>query len=196
VVVLMSYAARYLQAHGQACIIKRTPEVQSYVSLKRSTRATRDVVLRDAYWEGLILAESLLASGEVIKVGSTQYIVQSVDGDPASGELAFFAAKVNASLTHQRYTETVDPNTGNIVQAWTTLNASLPAFGQAVTAALRQADPGLLETTRYLFFVPKTAGVQVMDRLVLSGENLQVNALDEIMLPGVARIQAGQDVRP
>lgn len=191
----MSYAARYLQAHGQACIIKRTPEVQSYVSLKRSTRGTRDPGTRDAYWEGLILAESLLASGEVIEIGGTQYIVQSVDGDPASGELAFFAAKVNASLTHQRYEETVDEY-GNIIQQWTTLNASLPAFGQAVTAALRQADPGLLETTRYLFFVPKTAGVRVMDRLVLGGENLQASAVDEIMLPGVARIQAGQDVRP
>lgn len=191
----MSYAARYLQAHGQACIIKRTPEVQSYVSMKRSTRGTRDPGTRDAYWEGLILAESLLASGEVIEIGGTQYIVQSVDGDPASGELAFFAAKVNASLTHQRYQETVDEY-GNIIQQWITLNASLPAFGQAVTAALRQADPGLLETTRYLFFVSKTAGVQVMDRLVLGGENLQVDALDEIMLPGVARIQARQDVRP
>jgi hypothetical protein len=192
----MSYAAKYLQAHGQACVIKRTPEVQSYASLKRSTRATRDPGTRDAYWEGLILAESLLASGEVVEIGGTQYLVQSVDADPASGELAFFAAKVNASLTHQRYTETVDPNTGNIIQGWTTLNASLSAFGQVVTASLRQTDPGLLETTKYVFFVPKVAGVQVMDRLVLGGENLQVNAVDEIMLPGVARIQAGQDVRP
>ena len=190
----MSYATKYLQAHGQQCSILRDVQVQFHVSMKRSTRAIRDLGTRDAYWEGLILAESFLVSGEIIEIDGIQYLVQSVDADPASGETAFFAAKVNAFLTHQRYVETVD-GYGNIIVAWQQIAANLPAFGQIVTAALRQADPGLLETTKYLFFVAKTAGVQKMDRLVLDNENLQVDDLDEIMLPGVARIQAGQDVR-
>lgn len=192
----MDNMKRHLLRRGIDCIIQRDPPQVTKISMRIITRASRDESGRESYCEGVVLADSNLQSGEVIEIEGARYLVQSVNADPTFGELVFFAAKVNASLTHQRYQETVDPETGNIVQEWVTLNASLPVFGQAVTAALRQVDPGLLETTKYIFFVSKTAGVQLMDRVVFDGKNLHVNAVDDIMLPGVARIQAGQDVRP
>ncbi len=190
----MSYAARYLQAHGQQCAILRTPTVQSYVSLKQSSRGTTNPGAREAYREGLILAASALVSGEVFQVGDNKYLTLSTGTDPATGELTVFAAKTNATLTHQRYVETVDEY-GNIIQTWTTLNADVAGFGQIVTAELRQADPGLLDSARYLFYVAKSLGVQVMDRVVYNGANYQVESLDDIGLPGVVRLQLGVDAR-
>jgi hypothetical protein len=150
--------------------------------------------MREAYWEGLILAASSLVSGEVFQIGSDKYLALSAGTDPATSELSILVAKTNAALTHQRYTETVDQY-GNIVQTWTTLNADVPAFGIAVTAALRQQDPGLLESTKFTFQLAKSLGVQVMDRIVYSGTNYQVDAVDDIALPGIVRIQLSTDTR-
>lgn len=191
----MTYAAKYLQAHGQQCTILRTPAVQSCVSLKRASRGATNPGTREAYWEGLIPASSSLASGEVFQIGSDKYLALSSATDPASGELSVLAAKTNAVLTHQRYVETVDSETGNITQEWQALNTDVPAFGQVVTAELRQADPGLLDSARYLFHAAKSLGVQVMDRMVYSGANYQVESLDDIGLPGVVRLQLGIDTR-
>jgi hypothetical protein len=192
----MSYAAKYLQSRGQQCTILRTPTTaQSYVSLKRSSKSTSSPGSREAFWEGLILASSVLVSGEVFQIGSDKYLTQSANSDPASGELALFAAKTNATLTHQRYVETVD-GSGNIVQEWQTINADVPAFGQIVTAELRQADPGLLDSARYLFQAAKSLGVQKMDRMVYNGANCQVDSVDDVALAGVVRLQLGADTRP
>lgn len=191
----MSYAAKHLQSRGQQCTILRTPAVQSCVSLKRSSKSTFSPGNREAFWEGLILASSALASGEVFQIGSDKYLTQSANTDPASGELALFAAKTNATLTHQRYTETVD-DYGNITQAWTMLNADVPAFGQIVTAELRQADPGLLDSARYLFQAAKSLGIQKMDRMIYNGANYQVDSVDDVALAGVVRLQLGVDARP
>lgn len=191
----MSYAAKYLKAHGQLCTIERTPAIQSYISMKRSTRAVRDLGSREGYWEGLILADSNLESGEVFSVGNDKFIVQTVTPYAASGELVWFAAKANAFLTHQRYVEVVDSN-GNITQTWETLAENIPAFGEVVTYELRQRDPGLLDSTRYIFQIQKNLGVELLDRFVHLGENYQVNSIDDIALAGIARIQLGSDVRP
>ncbi len=145
-------------------------------------------------WEGLILAASGLSSGEILTVGPDRYLVQSVSSDSASGEIAWFGAKTNVELTHQRYVETVDDD-GNLVQEWATINASVAAFGQIVTAELRQYDPGLLDSCRYTFQMPASAAVLLLDRLVMNGSNYQVEAIDDVMLPGVTRIQAGSDNR-
>jgi hypothetical protein len=202
--MLMGYAAKYLQAHGQPCTVVRnvtltlpgttTNVPQSYISLKRASRGVTNPGSREAYWEGLILAASEIASGEVLQIGNDKYLALSTGIDTATGELSVLVAKTNASLTHMRYTETVDQY-GNIVQTWTTLNADVPAFGQVVTAALRQADPGLLDSTRYVLQVAKSLGMLVMDRIVFNGDNYQVESIDDIGLSGVARIQLGMDVR-
>ncbi len=193
--MVVSYVTKYLQTHGQTCSILRDPAVQSYVSLKRASSSATNPGTREAYWEGLILAASSLASGEVFQIGDDKYLTLSARTDPATGELAVFAAKTNAVLTHQRYAETVDEY-GNIIQEWQTINTDVPAFGQIVTAELRQRDPGLLDNARYVFQVAKSLGVQVMDRIVYSNENYQVESLDDVALSGVVRLQLGVDIRP
>ncbi len=194
----MSYAEKYLKAHGQTCSINRTPPATSKVSIKRSTRASRDVGMREAYWEGLILTDALLQSGEVLTIGTDKYLVQSVNTDYASTEHAFFSAKCNAILQHKRETETLDAN-NNPVKKWEDVNEDVPnvdAYGEIVTYQLRQFDPGLLEQTRYIFQVPKSIGVLELDRIVYNGDNYQVVSIDDIGMRGVDRVQLGADLRP
>lgn len=192
----MTYAEKFLNSHGQTITIQRNPTVTTKASLKRSTKAVRDPGIRDSSWEGLVLPDSNLVSGEIFSVGTDKYLVQSANLDVASGAIAFFAAKVNSTLTPLRRTEELDDEYNLVVTwKWTPASTTIDAFGQVVTYALRQYDPGLLESSRYIFYLPSSYGVQVLDRLVLNGENLMVNAIDPLMLEGVVRVQAGTDTR-
>lgn len=193
----MSYAKRYLQAHGQTATIQRTPTATTTVSMKRSSKSVSNPGTRDASWEGLADVSSALVGGEIMTVGADRYLIQSANTDPASGELAFFAVKTNADLTPQRITASLDAD-NNIVEVWgwTPSGTIIEGYGQIITAQLRASDPGLLDSSKYLFYVPASAGLQVMDRVILSGENLMVNAPpDSVMLQGVLRVQCGSDNR-
>lgn len=191
----MSYAGKFLKSKGQDCTISRSIPVQTKASIKRSTRSSRDLGVREAYWEGLVLADSELKSGEILTITTDKYLVQSANPDPASSEYAFFAAKCNAVIQHKRYEESVD-GSGNIVQDWVTKNADVPCYGQIITAQLRQEDPGLLDGTKYIFQVPKSLGVMSLDRFVYDGENYKVTSIDSIGMAGVSRIQLSDDTRP
>ncbi len=161
---------------------------------KRSSKSVSNPGTRDAMWEGLVLTTSSLVGGEVMNVGVDRYLVMSVTSDVASGELAWYGAKSNTTLEQQRYVESLDAN-NNIVQSWSPLAVSVAAYGQIVTAELRQFDPGLLDSSKYVFWVPSSLGVQELDRLVMGGSNYQVDAVDDVMLDGVDRLQCGTDVR-
>jgi hypothetical protein len=192
----MTYSSKFLQSKGQIATIQRTPTVTTKASLKRSTKAVRDPGIRDSSWEGLVLPDSNLAGGEIFYIDTDKYLVQSANFDVASGAITFFAVKVNAVVTPLRRTEDLDEDYNMTVEwKWTPTATTIDAFGQVVTYALRQYDPGLLESSRYIFYLPSSYGVQVLDRLVLNGENLMVNAIDPLMLEGVVRVQAGTDTR-
>jgi len=191
----MSYAEKFLKAYGNTCSIARTPIVTSKVSMKRSSKSTSNIGIRDAAWEGLILADAGLASGEIFSVSANEYLVQSVDRDPESGEDIFFCVKTNADLMHKRFIETTDEN-NNVVQEWQVQVSSVPSFGQIVTANLRQEDPGLLDATKYLFQVPKSISSVALDRMFYDGSNYQVESVDNTGLRGISRIQLSSDLRP
>lgn len=190
----MSYTNKFLNAHGESCSINRTTPITTYVSMKRSTKSTNNLGNREALWEGAIPADDNVKSGEVLTIGSNKYLVQSVSYDPASREDIFFAAKCNAILQHKRYTEELDEN-NNLVKEWKTINADVASFGAIVTYELRQFDPGLLSSTRYVFQVPKSIGVIELDRMVFNDTNYQVDSIDDVALEGVVRIQLSVDTR-
>jgi hypothetical protein len=189
------YAARYLQAYGEKCEILRTSPVESYVSLRPSNRRTGSLSSRANAFEGLILSSSGLESGDVLCIGDQHYLVQIASRDPASREIAWFGVLVNATVTHKRLEKSIDDD-GNITGTWKSLNSDVMAYGEVVTPGLRQYDPGLLDSTRYVFCVPAACGVQVEDRLGLNGTPLRVLQVDDILMPGVVRVQCGADVRP
>jgi hypothetical protein len=190
----MSYAAKFLISRGLDCTILRDTPITSKVSIKRSSNSATNPGNREALWEGLILADSNLQSGEVITIDSENYLIQSVNRDP-SRELAFFAAKSNAELEHKRYGKHVDEE-HNVIQEWRTIHNNIYAYGEIVTAALRQYDPGLLPQTRYIFQVPKSLGIIERDRIIYSNSKYDVQSIDDIALKGVVRIQLSIDSRP
>lgn len=191
----MSYAGNFVKSKGQNCTINRTVPVNTKVSIKRSTKSSRDLGSREAYWEGLILADVNLVSGEVLTIAAEKYLVQSVSLDPASGENAFFSAKCNMVLQHMRFVETTDEN-NNVIQEWQTINADVPSYAEVVTYALRQFDPGLLEQTRYIIQVSKSIGAVMMDRFVLGEDKFQVVSINNAGLQGTSILQLGVDTRP
>jgi len=97
-------------------------------------------------------------------------------------------------MQHLTYTEKLNED-NKVVKVWEIAHAHVYAFGSIVTYELRQYDPGLLSSTRYLFHVSKSLGVKELDRLVYNGKDYQVDVIDDIGLPGVDRVQLSVDVR-
>jgi hypothetical protein len=190
----MSYAENFIRSHGKRCVIKRTPEAVSYVSIKPATTSYGDS--RDLYRDGLILADSGLAPGEVMEVDGEILLTRSVYRDKQSGQLSFLASKVNAELTQSRFEETAD-EWGNVTQKWKTVTDNVYSTAQIVSATLRQQDPGLLPTTKWVFLVPSTLPLQELDRLQFKpdGDKCRVDAIDDIRLSGLLRVQCSDDRR-
>jgi hypothetical protein len=186
----MSYVGKFLMAAGRPCTILRATPIESYVSLRRASRSTRR---GEAYWEGLILADTNLTSGDILQIGLDKFLVHYTHA--SSGELAWFGAKANAAVSIYRYAELADEN-GNIIQDWELVASNVPAYGEIVTASLRAQDPGLLPNTRLLLQIPKSVNAQVMDRIVLGDKKYQLDSLDDVMLQGIARLQLSEDLRP
>lgn len=190
----MSYAKKFLKSKGMDCTIQRPTPFQTKVSIKRSTNSVYNVGVREAFFEGLIPLESNLLSGEVLSIKNDNYIAQTVNYDLASKELEFYCAKCNTTVQHQRHEETTDENF-NVVMAWKTINADIPSYGEVITYRMIQQDPGLEDGTKYTFQLPKSLGIEKLDRLLYNDEKLQVVSIDDIGLQGVVRFQAATDLR-
>jgi hypothetical protein len=189
----MSYTSNFIKKCGQLCTILRTPAVNSYVSITLATKGYSDN--RDLYREGLILADSNLTGGEVFTVREESFLTRSVSFDSQSGELAFFASKVNAILSHKRYVETTD-EWGNVVKEWVTITEIVHSTSRVVTAALLEKDPGLLPNTKWTFAIPATVALQKLDRLEFTnGTKCQVEDIDPLRLPGLLYVQCSDDLR-
>lgn len=190
----MSYAKKFLNSRGMDCTIQRPTPFYTKVSIKRSTNSVYNVGVREAFFEGLIPLESNLISGEIVSIKNDNYIVQTVNYDLASKELEFYCAKCNVIVQHKRYTETIDENL-NVVMAWETINADIPSYGEVITYRMIQQDPGLLEGTKYTLQVPKSLGVELLDRFIFNGEKYQVASIDSLGLVGTIRVQLQADLR-
>jgi hypothetical protein len=194
------FALSYLDRHGIACVVG---ESEGKVSMKHSTRGT-NFGLRESAYEGWINVE--VASGDVISVGDELYLVISPEG--SMGATFFTALKTNAVLDSQEESWSEDDD-GNPILKWTSKASNIPSYGQIVTSALRQTDPGILNTTTRIYYL--NAPVKVLGRVIhhyskedvvdmggfyeSPGMKLKVDSIDDIMLPNVKRIQCSNDTR-
>jgi len=188
----MSYAGAFLKTQGTDISIQRATPVPSKVSMKRSTNSTSYLGAREAYYSGLVLADSDLKAGEVFSIGSDKYLVQTALKSFGDMEIEFMAAKTNAIVDIKRHTETVDQY-GNFTQEWKDIGTNVDCFGEIVTYQTRQVDPGILEGTRYIFQISKNVGVILRDRIVYNSKNYDVISVDDTM--EVFRLQLGVDTR-
>jgi hypothetical protein len=193
--VVATYAQIFLRANGVGAIIEsRSPAVSCQISMSRATKTVRDLAARDAFWDGMVEASCNIQSGEVIVLPDYTYLVQTSEQDWASGECHFFCVRSNAILAHQRQVEAV--SAGNLVMTWAAASPSVYAYGEMITAALRQYDPGLLPQSKYLFQIPKSLDCEMLDRVVLNGNNYQIDSVDDVILVGLNRLQCSTDTRP
>lgn len=156
--------------------------------------ATKSVVItsyRDAMREGIVLPDAGLASGEVINLAGEELLIQTTLSD-ISGVSVWYGVKTNCTVIHQRQTESVDANY-NVIIVWSNIG-TYKAFGQVINAYMRQEDPGLLPTTKETYIL-HVDDIRLMDRFVVNGENLQVDDIDDLFLPGLKRIQCSADTR-
>lgn len=192
----MSYMKAFLRDKGDLITIQRTPTVQFYASLKRSTRATYSLPSREHYFEGLCESESNLQGGEYFSSGSETFMVQTADPDRESGELAIFVVRTNAVIDIQRKSGSVNNNTGNITDTWPPSITSLPAYAEIATRSLKQMDEGLLDQAIYTFYVPSSKDIQKMDRVIYESEKYKVDSIDPTGMRGIVRLQVSPDFRP
>lgn len=199
----MDYAERFLKRKGQIATLLSRPSVVipgvttypvSRAMVSPSAKSGWRIGDRDAFWDGLILSDSALTPGEVVAVDGKTLLILSTDTDPISGQTKFTSARKNADLTWSRQSASVDAD-NNVIITWPTISADIPSFGQIVNAYLVQQDPGLLPTTKYLFYVPDTYVMQQMDRVVYNEKNCQVDSVDDVLLAGISRIQCSDDQR-
>lgn len=192
----MNYSERFIKRNGQACTVtSRSPTIASKCIISPSTKGGWRISDRTDYWDGKIPPDINLTPGETVSVGNKELIVMSTNLE--SGVTMFMGIRSNASLNWQQQTPSVDPDY-NVIMVWNTVSADVPAYGQLITAQLRQTDPGLLPNAKYLFFVPSPYNIGQMDRVIMSGQNTvscQVDALDNIILDGIIRLQCSEDTR-
>lgn len=194
-----TYAERFIKSQGESAIIERTPPVNTKVSIKRSTNSTMSLGAREAYWEGIIPIEDNLQSGEYITIRGDKHLVQSVNFDKESLEQAFYVVKCNCIIKHQREVETGVDEWNQIIKEWQDINPDfidIPSYCEIVTYRMRQEDPGLLNSTKYVFQLPKNLDIQELDRFVYNGGNLRVDSINDSGLEGIVIVQVTDDVRP
>jgi len=189
----VNYTERFIRRKGEACTIaSRTPALDSMCIVAPATKGGWRIADRHDYWDGMIPVSASLVSGEVIAVSDKEILVMTTAAN--SGVTSFMGTRTNADLSWQRQTASVDANY-NVIMVWATVSADVPAFGQLVTAQLRQEDPGLLPNTKYLFFIPSSYGMAQMDRVVFGTVSCQVDSLDSIIMDGILRLQCSEDTR-
>lgn len=185
---------RFIYRSGQDCIVtSRDPTVSSKCFVRLATKSVAMISLRDAERELITPSDLNLDAGEILKVGTEEYLIQTTLPDQLGSRVAY-GAKVNATLTHSRLVDTVDEN-WNPIKVWEVQNSNVKAFGQVVTTMLRQEDPGILETTTAIFYAPASYNIQTMDRLNDGSRDYQVEVVDNVFLPNISRIQVRYDER-
>jgi hypothetical protein len=204
----MAGALGLIKRMGTPATIEGSVPVETRVLMKRSAKSAKDPGFREAAWEGLIPASAGLISGNTLLIAGSRYLVQTADTDPGSGEIYWFAVKTNCLLTVWALQKTA--SNGNITERWEQLQSGIPAFGEMVTQALREEIPGLLEPSRFLFQVPRRSELKPMTRITvgrlpngdagwysyIDGQVLRIEAVDDLGMSGVVRVQAGVDDRP
>lgn len=198
---------QYLDRHGFDCVINRDVPVQAKVAMKHTTRGV-SFGKRDSLREGTISLS--VEPGETFSYDGSSFIILS--SEPVGDAYSWFGVKANSSLSTLSQKE-VEDEYGNVITQWVLDSSDIPAFGEVVTAQLRQTDPGLLPTTTRIFLFPSIHRVSVGSRLIQHmtqeraedigavydpvhlGARFKVDSVDDQLLFGIYRVQVSIDTR-
>lgn len=185
-------AVNHIKDFGQACTINGT--TPSFCILRNIGTRT-DLKYVESFREGLILADSNFASGDILEVGSDKFIGITAKIDQATGQIHCQVVKTNTSLTIQRYEKTYD-DYGNVTgEAWNDIVTDVPAYAGTEFQRLQLEDPGLVQNKIMQVIIQGSNDVQSLDRLIFAGENWQVDNIDVLTSPGNKVLDVSKDTR-
>lgn len=177
-------ALGYLNRHGIKCTLG---EREGLVSMKHSTRGT-NFGLRESAYEGWVNVK--VAPGDFLVVDDDYFLILSAEND--MGATFFTSLKTNSMLNYCEEDWADDAN-GNPISTWRVVSTGLRSYGQIVTSALRQTDPGLLDTTSRIYYLG--VPVKKLGRLNDGDANFRIDSVDDLLLKGVVRAQCSIDKR-
>lgn len=188
-----------IKQYGELALINGSD--QAYVVLMPiQGRSDRDYI--ESHRDGLIATSSSLAGGDTITCpvsGGDMYLVTTTPSTERTeqGISSFRCVKTNITINVKRLQNTYD-NNGNITgQAWNNIVTDIPAYRDDIAyQRMFQQDPGMVPRQSFQVTIQATNNVQLLDRVVFSGENYQVDAIDTISSPGNKVVDVSLDTRP
>lgn len=162
-------------------------------SLKESTHATYSQNNRANFFEGQALKRTTDGTKTIVDVGS--YIRRECDKDipylaaatlpePTSNDSLcyLYLIRCNDRVTIDRYGETVDPdNPSEIITGWRPIATDIWCNKDIVTRSMKGTIDGLLDQAIYLVTLPKSFGVQVLDRVKIGESYFRVESKNDIL---------------
>ncbi len=146
---------------------------------------------------GRATLDSGIQCGDMLQDGTEYWLTRVVSkrkhmGEDACLDLQFW--KCNVEVTVKRLTETADTS-GNPAKTWAPVGVPVRAYQEYVSTALRDKDPGILPSTVRRLAVQSTVGIQLLDRIEIGVIKLQVDAVNNIDVPGISLLQLSMDIR-
>ncbi|MCY9593725.1 hypothetical protein PC41400_21600 [Paenibacillus chitinolyticus] len=180
-----------------SCLLDGQP---SKVILSRENRGG-SLASKELAYNGVFAPDSPVKTGSHISADEA-YFVLSVR-PTAEADKYCSLLKINTKVEVQRWAALFDAEERHMGSDFLPVVADVPAVAQFVTARLRQDDAGLLPTTAYVLYVqnsvdvrrPQDKDLTSPDRVLLNGRGYQVDAVDDIKVPGLLHVQLSEDVR-
>lgn len=173
----MSIELNHVLQYGEAFRVLRDPPVLTNASIKRSTNASFSPSLRESSWQGTIPAAVDLRSGEYMeRLGDVEnggppvFLVCSVNIYPHAPDLCeafILKSNVRAAIYRKSGEPAQDTETGVWNQAWGLMHKDIPAYMEIVTRSMNKLNAGLKDQSIYNIDLPKSFGLQPLDRLVV-----------------------------
>src|SRR5690606_16665008 len=185
------YVESFIRHRGQDCLVVGSQK-RTKISLHNPSRAVRDVVAKDAFFEGLVPTESGIVPGDLLEINNGLFLVRSVRYEFASEHLLIQVSQINAMLTIKRRTEKVpddDPYSGRVEVEWTTVETDVPATAEGVINLIKETNAGLLDGTAIIMWVSAKHDIKVMDHIYVGGMIYRVDGIDNLSLPGILHIR-------
>lgn len=164
-----------------------------YVLFTRIGRGTKRFLVNNVRW-GNLMSESSLECGDICTRtnGDTLFLVAKTDSH--NGDKGEFYT-TNTQVNIYEIANELDEY-GNSSGTTSTLKSEdLKCVYEDVSAKMHMFDYGLLPTTTKRFILPKDTDVQLLDRIEINGQHLQVNSVNRFDFAPFLYVQCSPDER-
>lgn len=164
-----------------------------YVLFTRIGRGTKRFLVNNVRW-GNLMSESSLECGDICirSNGDTLFLVAKTDSH--NGDKGEFYT-TNTMVNIYEIANELDEY-GNSSGTTSALKSEdLKCVYEDVSAKMHMFDYGLLPTTTKRFILPKDTDIQLLDRIEINGQHLQVDSVNRFDFAPFLYVQCSPDER-